>query len=63
MKDKRGLPNLVIVMILTLITSILWIFVGIYGILSKKPDIPVPAPILEPINPSLETDILDKVSL
>lgn len=52
MKPKT--PRFLIVIILTVITSVFWIFFGVYRIFTSKPSPSVPPEILEPVNPNLD---------
>lgn len=57
MKDLK-VPNLVILAALTLITVVFWILFGIMRIISRPEEISVPAQVLQPLNPTLNTEVL-----
>jgi hypothetical protein len=58
---KEKTPNIVSLAILTLITSILWIFFSLYRVFTEKSDIKVPEEILEPLTPSLNETIISEI--
>lgn len=58
---KTKTPNIVPVLILTLITAITWIAFSIYRELTTKPAPVVPEAISEPLNPTLDKDALSKM--
>jgi hypothetical protein len=60
MKKPRA-PRLVTTAITTTITIIFWIFFTLYQVFITKPAPSVEPELLEPINPTLNTDILDKI--
>lgn len=60
MKNNK-LPNLVSILILTLLTVIVWISLSIYRALTLKPVAPVSQDISQPLNPSLDTDTINKI--
>jgi|GEM_PF-1953565 len=62
MKTKRKLPGIVKFAILTTITVYIWIGSEVYRALTTKPDPAVPAEVLAPLNPALDTDALKKVN-
>jgi hypothetical protein len=51
---KPKIPQLLVVIVLTIITSIFWIFFGVYRIFTTKPSVAIPPAILEPVNPTLD---------
>lgn len=59
---KPKAPKLVTVAILTTITIIFWVFFTLYNILTSKSPVVVPPHILEPIDPTLDTQTLDKLN-
>lgn len=59
---KNKLPSLVVVLILTLITVIMWVSFNIYRSLTSKPSPSVPANISEPLTPSLDTQTISQIS-
>ncbi len=48
-------------MILTLLTSILWVSLNVYRSFTVKPDTTVPAKISEPLTPSLDQNAILKI--
>jgi hypothetical protein len=56
---KPPTPKLVTVAIITTITVVFWVFLGVYNILIGTKDTIVPADLLKPIEPSLEIEILN----
>ncbi len=54
-------PRLVTVAILTTITIVFWVFYSLYGILTSDALQKVPPEILAPIDPTLDTEALDKL--
>ena len=57
--NKTKVPSIVTVAVLTLITSVSWVLFSIYRIFTSKPLPSVPAEILEPISPTLDTKQID----
>ena len=60
MKTQK-IPNIVIILVLTLITVIMWISLTIYGALTSKPPIVVPKEVSQPITPVLDKDTLNQI--
>lgn len=58
---KTNLPSLVTISILTVITVIFWIIFSIIRIFTTEPDIKVASEVLEPIDPTLDTETLNNV--
>lgn len=58
---KPPLPKPITILILTLLTAILWVGMSIYRTVTVKPPTPVPENISKPINPSLNTDVIQKI--
>jgi len=40
---------------------VFWVFFGLYGVLTKKPEVDVPTNLLDPINPTLDTTVLNQI--
>jgi len=59
---KPKAPKLVTIAITTTITVIFWIFFTLYQVLTTKPSPSVEPELLEPIDPTLNIDILDKIN-
>lgn len=58
---KEKTPNIVSLAILTLITSILWIFFSLYRVFTEKSDIKVSQEILKPLSPNLNEKIISEI--
>lgn len=58
---KPKAPKLITVAILTTITIVTWIFFSVYNVLTKKPPVTVPEEILAPVDPTLNSQALDKL--
>lgn len=58
---KKGLPALVQLAILTLITSFVWISFEVFRAYTKTPNVDVPAEVRQPINPTLDQITLDSI--
>lgn len=59
-KDK--LPGFVVIAGLTTLTTILWVAVAVFFKLKTEEKINVPEEIVNPINPSLDFETLNKIS-
>jgi len=60
MKNKNT-PNLVSILILSLITIIFWIMFGVIRIISSPKEPQVPSEILLPLSPTLNADVLNSI--
>lgn len=58
---KPKAPKLVTVAIFTTITIIFWIFFSLYKILTSNPSVNIPPEILEPLTPTLDTQLLEGI--
>lgn len=58
---KPSLPKPITILILTLLTAILWVGLSIYRSVTVKPSTPVPENVSKPINPSLNTAVIQKI--
>jgi len=58
---KEKTPNIVSLAILTLITSVLWIFFSLYRVFTEKTDVKVSTEILEPLSPNLNEKIISEI--
>lgn len=58
---KNRLPKPVTILILTLLTAVLWVGLNIYRTFTVKPATPVPEKISEPLNPTLNTEIIQQI--
>lgn len=59
---KPPTPTVVTMVVFTTVTVVLWIFISVYNILIKKVDVDVPEKLLTPIDTSLDTNALQKIS-
>lgn len=59
--QKTKLPNLISILILTVLTSVMWISLNIYRALTTKPTPVVTQVISEPLTPTLDTATITKV--
>lgn len=60
MKKPRP-PRLVTIAVLTTVTIILWVFFGVYRILTSSPPTVVPEELLAPINATLDQEALGNI--
>lgn len=58
---KPKTPRLVTVAIFTTLTIIFWVFFSLYRIFTSKPKAQVDPKLLEPIDPSLDTNLLNQL--
>lgn len=58
---KTKTPNLVTLAVLTTITVVFWVFFSLYRVFTDEPSYDVPAEILEPVSPTLESSLIDKI--
>jgi hypothetical protein len=54
-------PKLVTIAVITTITVIFWVFFGLYEILTRQSEIDVPQALLQEIDPSLDTTVLNQI--
>lgn len=59
---KRRRPFVVNFLILTVITTLIWVVFDVYRSFTTKPKPDVPSEILAPIDPTLDKDVLDNLS-
>ncbi|HKC05099.1 MAG TPA: hypothetical protein VKC54_04495, partial [Patescibacteria group bacterium] len=59
--QKNKLPNLITILVLTLITVLLWIGFSVYRAFSLAPEPSVPKNVSEPLVPTLDTSALKNV--
>lgn len=59
--QKSKLPNLITILVLTLITVLMWIGFTIYSAITKTPESSVPKNISDPIVPTLDAATLSNV--
>jgi hypothetical protein len=58
---KEKLPNIVTILIFTLVTLVLWLFFSIYRAVTKLQPASVPEEVLTPLNPSLDSTVLREI--
>jgi len=59
--EKNKLPNLIIILVLTLITIVTWVSLSVFRALSQKPVPDVAQEVSNPLTPTLDTDSLKKI--
>lgn len=62
MNNKKPLPPVVIFAILTTVTTFIWIGFEVYREYTKEPEPEVPAAVIAPLNPTLDEEVLNKVT-
>ncbi|HTK03292.1 MAG TPA: hypothetical protein VL401_00790 [Alphaproteobacteria bacterium] len=60
MKNTK-LPNLISILVLTLLTAVTWISFGIYRAFTTKPAPVVKKEVSEPLNPTLDKDVINSL--
>lgn len=55
-------PKIVVVLIFTTITIIFWVFLSVYEVLRKNPNLNIPDAVLKPLTPTLNAQVLNKLS-
>ena len=55
------LPNIVAILVLTVLTSLMWISFSVYRALTTKPAPVVPQAVTQPLTPTLDTTTINKV--
>lgn len=58
---KNKLPSVITLIILTFITIIFWVSFNIYTVFTKKAPIVVSEEILLPLDPKLDTEIINQI--
>ncbi len=58
---KNRLPKPITILILTLLTAVLWVGLNIYRTFTIKPDAPVPESVSNPLNPVLNTEVIQQI--
>lgn len=61
MKKSRT-PTAVTSLVFTLITVFFWASFEVYRALTIKPEAPVPQPVIQPLDPTLDKELLGKLS-
>lgn len=58
---KTKLPSIVSILLLTLITVVMWVTFDVYRLFNKTPDPIVPESVSIPLNPNLDTEIINQI--
>lgn len=58
---KGKIPNLVVILILTTLTSVVWISLSIYRAVVVKPAEVIPDEISQTLDPNLNQDIINQI--
>lgn len=59
--NKSKLPNLIPILILTLITVVMWVSLDVFRALKKAPELTVPTEITQPLIPSLDQNSINQI--
>ncbi|MGA3291708.1 MAG: hypothetical protein ABSC49_01010 [Candidatus Microgenomates bacterium] len=59
--EKNKLPNPITILILTLLTTVVWIIFSIYRAITIEPVPSVPQDISQPLTPTLDKDAINKI--
>jgi len=62
MKNKKQLPAIVVIAIISLITTIVWVGFEVYRAFSQKPSPTVTDEVIQTLDPTLDVEILEAVS-
>lgn len=58
---KTKVPNLITILVLTVLTSVLWISLGVYRAITTKPTPSVPEEVSQPLTPTLDKNTIDDI--
>lgn len=58
---KTKLPSLIPILILTLITVVMWVFLDIFRALKQTPELTVPTEISQPLSPALDQNSINQI--
>jgi len=58
---KNSLPQPITILVLTLLTALVWVGLSIYRTATVKPGVVVPEDISKPINPVLNSNVIQKI--
>lgn len=58
---KKTLPKPITLLILTLLTAVVWVGLNIYRSFTIKPISPVSDTVVKPLNPTLNTGVIQKI--
>lgn len=61
MIKKTKLPNLIAILILTLITVVMWVAFSVYRAVTSTPTATVPVEVTEPISPILDEEAMTQI--
>jgi len=59
--NKTKLPNLIPILILTLVTVVMWVSLDIYIAIKKPSNAVVPAQISQPLTPTLDQNTINQI--
>jgi hypothetical protein len=59
--NKSKLPNLIPILILTLITVVMWVSLDVFRALKKAPELTVPTEITQPLIPTLDQNSINQI--
>lgn len=59
--NKRKIPSLIPVLVLTLITIVIWVSLDIYRAFRKPTEVSVPANVSQPITPTLDQSVIEQI--
>lgn len=60
---KTKIPSFVTITILTTITTAFWLLFSVYRAFTKTPALDIPSQIIEPLDPTLDSNTLDNLQL
>lgn len=58
---KTKLPSLITILVLTVLTSIVWISLGVYRALTAEPSPSVPEEVSQPLTPTLDINTINDI--
>jgi len=59
--NKAKIPSLIPILILTLITVVMWVFLDIFRALKQSPELVVPTEISQPLTPTLDQNSINQI--
>jgi flagellar biosynthesis/type III secretory pathway M-ring protein FliF/YscJ len=58
---KTKIPSLIPILILTLITIVMWVFLDVFRALKQTPELVVPTEISQPLTPTLDQTSINQI--
>ena len=58
---KTKVPNLITILVLTVLTAVVWISLGVYRAITTQPTPRVPEEISQPLSPILDKNVIDDI--